>query len=142
MGNPRLSRERHIALIKDCLDAWNKADVEAVASFYCDDLDYRDPSVPQGITNKTEFVKYLKLLFKIWPKQSWILDHVYPHKNDGSFSVDYTFQFSNDKIAIRGRGIDLIIFKGDKTCVDHVYLNAEKWNNWITNELKSKELFY
>jgi hypothetical protein len=138
MENKISNRERYITLIKDCLDAWNRADVEAVASFYSDDLDYRDPSVPLGIKNKTEFVKYLKLLFKIWPSQSWILDKVYSHTTEGSFNVDYTFRFANEKTSIIGKGIDLIIFKDDKVCVNHVYLNAAKWNDWITNELKGK----
>lgn len=112
--------------------------MDAVASFYTDDLDYRDPSVPRGITGKAEFINYLKLLFGIWPKQSWILDHIYPHKENGSFTVDYTLEFANDKISIQGRGTDLIIFQGDKICVNHVYLNAQKWNGWVTTELKRK----
>ena len=67
MENSKLSRDQYVKIMNDCLKAWSQADVEAVASFYTDDLDYRDPSIPQGIKNKTEFVKYLKLLFKIWP---------------------------------------------------------------------------
>jgi hypothetical protein len=138
MENSKLTGERYISIMKDSLKAWSQADVDSTASFYCDDLDYRDPSVPQGITNKAEFVKYLKLLFKIWPKQSWILNNVYPHVNDGAFCVDYTFKFANDKTSISGCGMDLTIFKDDKICVNHVYLNAQKWNDWVTQELKSK----
>jgi hypothetical protein len=138
MGNLKLSRENYISIMKNCLKAWSQADVALVASFYCDDLDYRDPSVPQGITNKDEFIKYLKLIFSVWPSQSWILDNVYPHANDGAFSVDYKFQIANGKATIFGHGIDLMIFKNDKICLNHVYLNAEKWNDWMKNELKSK----
>jgi hypothetical protein len=138
MENSKISREHYISIMKNCLEAWSQADVELVASFYCDDLDYRDPSVPQGIRTKTEFVKYLKLLFKIWPIQNWVLNNAYPHENDGAFSVDYTFQIANDKAAIRGRGIDRTEFKGDRICLNHVYLNADKWNDWVINELKSK----
>ena len=138
MENSKLSREHYISIMKNCLEAWSQADAELVASFYCDDLDYRDPSVPQGIRTKTELVKYLKLLFKIWPIQNRVLDNVYLHENDSAFFVDYTFQIANDNTTIRGRGIDRTEFRDDRTFLNHVYLNAEKWNDWVTGELKSK----
>jgi hypothetical protein len=52
--------------------------------------------------------------------------------------VDYKFQIDNDKATIHGCGKDLMIFKNDKICLNHVYLNAGKWNDWMKNELKSK----
>ncbi len=132
----KLSHDHYVSIIKASMAAWDKADAELVASYYCDDLDYRDPSIPQGIKNKTDFIKYLKLLFKMWPSQKWVLEHAYPHENDSTFSAEYSFQIANDKATIRGCGMDLIIFKGDKTCVNHVYLNAVKWNDWVVSELK------
>jgi hypothetical protein len=138
MENKQSVREHYISIMRDCLQAWSDADVKRVASFYADDLDYRDPSIPNGIADKNEFIKYLKQIFSIWPSQSWVLDRVYSHENQGAFSVEYQFQIANDKAVIRGCGIDLTIFKGEKIVTNHVYLNPVKWNDWVTHELTRK----
>ena len=138
MENSKLSREHYVAFADAWLKAWSKADAELVASLYCDDIDYRDPSVPLGIKNKADFIQYLEVLFKAWPSQQWKLEHLYPHEENGSFSAEYSFQIANDKTAIRGRGMDLMVLKEDKICVNHVYLNADQWNSWVAAELKRK----
>jgi hypothetical protein len=81
----------------------------------------------------------LKAVFKVWPRQKWIPTKIMPHSEEGSFTAEYNFEFSNDKITIKGRGVDRIEFKGDKTFINHVYLSAEKWNDWIMNELKGNK---
>lgn len=126
----------YISLMKRCLEAWNQANAELVASFYSDNLDYRDPVMPQGISNKADFIKYLHLMFQVWPKQQWTPKNVMPHVTEGAFSVDYDFSFANNRTSITGHGIDRIEFKGDKISLNHVYLNAEKWKDWINLELK------
>ena len=136
MGKRKLSLDDYTTLMKNCLDAWNSADPEKVADYYTEDLDYRDPTVPDGIASRAEFIKYLKLIFKVWPIQEWVPRTVYPHAEDGSFSVDYEFKIANEKKTIRGRGIDRIVFRDDKIKLNHVYLNAEKWKEWISRELK------
>ncbi len=138
MENSNLSREHYIAFANDWLAAWSKADAEGVASLYCDELDYHDPSVPQGIKNKTDFIQYLKLLFKAWPSQQWKLENLYPHADQGAFSAEYSFQIANGKTAIRGRGMDLMVLKEGKICINHVYLNADQWNSWVAAEAKIK----
>ncbi len=69
MADKKFSKKEYEKLINDCMNAWSKADVELTASFYSDDLEYRDPMVPQGIIGKEEFIKYLKAVFKVWPRQ-------------------------------------------------------------------------
>jgi hypothetical protein len=124
------------AIIKSCLEAWNKADATLVASYYCDNLDYRDPTVPKGILNKNDFIKYLQQLFSVWPQQKWILKNVYPHSKEGSFTIDYDFRIANNITSIEGWGIDRMEFSGDKVRLNHVYLNADNWKDWVKNELK------
>jgi len=138
MENSKLSREHFIDITNAWLAAWSKADAQLVASLYCDDLEYRDPSVPQGIKNKADFIQYLELLFKAWPSQQWKLENLYPHEDRGAFSAEYSFQIANDKTTVRGRGMDLMVLKEDKVCINHVYLNADQWNGWIAAELKRK----
>lgn len=136
MKKTKLSIEDYTKLMTNFMAAWSKADIELTASFYADKLEYRDPSVPQGIFDKEAFKEYLKAVFKIWPRQKWVATSMIPHTTSGAFSIEYEFEFGNDKTTIKGRGIDRAELKGDKIILNHVYLNAEKWNKWITNELK------
>jgi ketosteroid isomerase-like protein len=79
MTEEKLSTDDYIKILEKCVAAWNRGDAEAVASFYTDNLDYRDPTVPDGITRKEDFINYLKLIFKAWPEQEWIGKMVMPH---------------------------------------------------------------
>src|SRR5688572_3416350 len=128
-----LKTEDYIRLMTECLHAWNKADAIATASFYAENLDYRDPTVPEGIHTRERFIKYLKILFRMWPEQEWLGKKVLPHAEPGSFSVCYNFRFANKKKSIQGFGMDRMEFEGDKIKLNHVYLNAEKWPQWIKN---------
>lgn len=136
MKRRQFSLDDYSGIMRSCLEAWNKADAELVASYYSDNLEYRDPSVPQGIFNKSEFIKYLQLVFSVWPQQKWVPKDIFPHDKEGSFSVDYDFRIANNTTSIQGCGIDRIEFTKDKVHLNHVYLNAEKWKEWIKNELK------
>jgi hypothetical protein len=133
MNKSELQRADYVAIMEGCVAAWNRGDAEGVASFYTDDLDYRDPTVPKGISNKGDFIKYLKLIFKVWPEQEWVGKEIMPHEKKGSFSVNYDFKFANGERVVKGNGIDRIEFRGDKICLNHVYLNADKWREWMSN---------
>jgi len=136
MTRRQFSLDDYSAIMKSCLEAWNKADAELVASYYSDNLEYRDPTVPKGIVNKSDFIKYLELIFSVWPHQKWVLKNIFPHEKEGSFSMDYDFRIGNNATSIQGCGIDRIEFADDKIRLNHVYLNADKWKEWIKNELK------
>jgi hypothetical protein len=136
MKRKQFSLDDYSAIMKSCLEAWNKADAELVASYYSDNLEYRDPTVPQGIFNKSHFIKYLQLVFSVWPEQKWVPKNIFPHDKEGSFSVDYDFRIADKTTSIQGCGMDRIEFTKDKVRLNHVYLNADKWKEWIKNELK------
>jgi ketosteroid isomerase-like protein len=136
MHKTGLSIEDYTTIIKKWLESWSKADLKQIASFYSDNFVYRDAAIPQGIFNKEEFIKYFQAVFKMWPRQKWISTNIMPHAIEGAFSVEYDFEFANDKTSIKGFGIDRVEFKGDKIILNHVYLNADKWTKWVTDELK------
>ena len=141
MENKPLAIADYVVIMNNCIQEWNRADAEAVASNYTDDLYYSDPSVPMGINGKEEFIKYLKLIFKLWPQQEWIPGESFEHKNGSSFSGCYRFKFANKDTEIKGYGMDIIEFADDKIRKNYVYLNAEKWNKWLKKELSQhKEL--
>ena len=61
MTRRQFSLDDYSAIMKNCLEAWNKADAGLVASYYSDNLEYRDPTVPKGIVNKSDFIKRLSV---------------------------------------------------------------------------------
>lgn len=135
MEHEKRSIDDYTRIMTDCLSAWNRADPELVASFYADELDYRDPTVPAGISTRKEFIAYLKLVFSVWPRQNWAPTHVMSHGKEGAFSIEYEFSIANDAATIRGSGMDRMEFTGGKISLNHVYLNADRWKVWIKREL-------
>ncbi len=121
----------YVEILENCLKAWNRSDAETTASFYSENMDYRDPNVPQGIKTRADFARYLRILFKKWPRQEWTVDTVLPHEKPGAFSVCYRFRFANKKREIGGFGMDRIEFEGNAIRLNWVYLNAKKWPEWI-----------
>lgn len=53
------------------LPAWTGNDPERLAAFYTDDVFYRDPTVPAGVSGKPEFVRYLRRLLGNNPDWVW-----------------------------------------------------------------------
>lgn len=129
--NTEYTLEDYQSFLQGIVNDWNKSDAKATASHYTEDLEYIDPNLPEGIHGRVRFMKYLKILFRLWPKQQWDGKITMPHQKPGCFSVSYDFMFANDKKTITGRGIDFIEFEGNLIRRNHVYLNADKWKDWI-----------
>jgi hypothetical protein len=127
--------ENYAKILLEVIAAWNRADPGAVASYYADDLEYRDPSVPAGINRKEDFIKYLSLMFRIWPQQEWVPGELFQHTDGKSITGMYRFRIANGKTEIKGLGIDYIEFEGNTIKKNYVYLNADKWNSWLKKEL-------
>jgi hypothetical protein len=121
-------------IVERWLSAWCRCDVDGVASFYTDPMEYRDPTMPGGISSMEMMKKYLALLFKKYPVQVWKEPVVMPHKREGFFTVTYSFKFGNDKMTIKGNGVDLMEFHGDKIFRNYVYLNTDSWADWLKSQ--------
>lgn len=118
-------------ILESCVDAWNQGDAEKVASFYTEDLDYRDPNVPSGIHSRKDFTRYLRILFRKWPVQAWEHAELIAHATEGCFSACYQFRFGNGRAFVEGRGMDRLEFAGSFIARNWVYLNAGEWPAWI-----------
>ncbi|MCB1321360.1 MAG: nuclear transport factor 2 family protein [Leptospiraceae bacterium] len=131
------------AILEQCVAAWNRSDAEGTASFYTDEMDYRDPNVPDGIHTRADFTKYLRLLFRLWPVQEWHEDELLEHAEKGCFTVCYRFRFANPRRSqsIQGHGIDRIEFRGSSIRRNWVYLNADAWRRWIKLESSGMQIY-
>jgi len=128
-----ISIQEYEQIMKDWLAAWNRSNPVDVSSFYHDELEYRDPTVPGGIFLKAKLIIYLKMLFRKWPEQEWKDSNIMPHKENGLFSATYSFRIGNGKKSVQGVGMDLIEFNGEKIVRNYVYLNSDQWPEWIKN---------
>jgi hypothetical protein len=135
METRTLEQHEYQAIMEAWLDAWNRSDPQGVASFYHERCDYRDPTVPNGISSPAKMARYLRILFRHWPIQEWKDTTVYKHAKPSAFSVCCTFRFANDTKEVKGTGMDLIEFEGDKVSKNYVFLNAEKWPEWIEKDM-------
>ncbi len=122
-----------VKILEDCVAAWNRGDAEGVAGYYAEEMDYRDPNVPDGIRKNADFARYLRILFRRWPSQAWDEAEVLAHAEAGCFSACYHFSFGNPRtgIWIRGTGMDRLEFEGEKIKRNWVYLNADRWGDWM-----------
>ncbi len=60
------------------LPAWSGNDPLMLASFYTDDLFYSDPTLPNGVTGKKDFVRYLLKLLANNPNWVWTQESAVP----------------------------------------------------------------
>jgi hypothetical protein len=60
------------------LPAWTGNDPRKLASFYTDDLFYSDPTIPEGVTGKEAFIRYLSKLLANNPDWVWMHESAIP----------------------------------------------------------------
>ena len=60
------------------LPAWTGNDPRKLASFYTDGLFYLDPTIPEGVTGKEAFVRYLSKLLANNPDWVWTHESAIP----------------------------------------------------------------
>jgi hypothetical protein len=60
------------------LPAWSGNEPLRLASFYTDDLFYSDPTLPNGVTGKKDFIRYLLKLLANNPNWVWTQESAVP----------------------------------------------------------------
>jgi hypothetical protein len=134
----RLNYSEYYAILEGCLAAWNRGDAKKTAAFYAEQMDYRDPNLPNGIKTRALFERYLRMLFKHWPIQEWNKTELIPHVEPGKFSACYSFRIANPKLnlEIKGTGMDRLEFKDQSIALNWVFLNAAAWPRWLSRDLE------
>jgi hypothetical protein len=60
------------------LPTWSGNNPPRLASFYTDDLFYSDPTLPNGVTGKADFIRYLSKLLANNPDWVWTQESAVP----------------------------------------------------------------
>jgi len=104
------------------LPAWTGNDPRKLASFYTDDLFYSDPTVPDGLSGKEAFIRYLSKLLANNPDWLWTHESAIPLENGflNKWRLDAPV---GDKI-ITCRGVCTVQMTGRLIYRNEVYFNT------------------
>jgi hypothetical protein len=104
------------------LPAWIGNDPRKLASFYTDDLFYSDPTVPDGLSGKEAFIRYLSKLLANNPDWVWTHESAIPLENGflNKWRLDAPV---GDKI-ITCRGVCTVQMAGELIYRNEVYFDT------------------
>lgn len=119
-----MTREEMLSHGERFLEAWNTQDVEAVVSFYSEDVSYRDPNTKGDVRGADAMRRYLTKLFSIWTMH-WSLREVYPLKETDGAAVLWhaTFKRAGETQTVEADGMDLVLYNGEKVKRNDVYFD-------------------
>jgi ketosteroid isomerase-like protein len=105
---------------RDWLAAWSDKDVPKLLEFYSNDVQYRDPAVPQGLTGQAALKTYLTQLFANTPPMRYEPETVWPI--EGGFCGRWycTIDLGNGKQS-QMRGFDLCRIENGRIVENEVY---------------------
>jgi len=102
----------------DWLRAWSEKDVPRLLGFYTEDTVYKDQQTAAGITGHAALGAYLTGLFGATPPMTYTPDEIWPTQNGYCGRWYCTIDG-----AVRLRGFDLVVLRGDKIALNEVYVH-------------------
>ena len=111
-------------LARRVLAAWNKQDVEEVASCYTNDCVYQDPNTRGPVVGQEALRRYLTKLFAGWRMQ-WYLREFFPFADGAGGAFLWHAQLTP---AAGGKtaeidGMDLVVLRGELLARNEVYFD-------------------
>lgn len=115
---------RYAEFAEKFLDAWNAQDVDAVLSFYADNVTYRDPNTKGNVEGADAMRKYLTKLFASWTMR-WSTREMYPlaDKDGAAFLWRASIRKSDGTQTVEVDGMDLVLIEGGKVKHNDVYFD-------------------
>ena len=111
-------------LNKRWLQAWSDKNVAALLAFYSDDVVYKDPQVPQGVTGQAQLGTYLKGLFDSAPPMRYDPEEIWLTPN-GYCGRWYCVIGEDQDAAPAMRGFDLCVLdSAGKIALNEVYVHT------------------
>jgi hypothetical protein len=119
------------------LPAWTGNQPEKLAEFYSDDCFYLDPSIPSGVTGKTELISYFKKLLSQNP--DWIWTQIEPIPMEGGFLNKWLAKIPVGQKVIECVGVCFVQFDNQgKIKRNEVYFDRSELISEIYKYNKSK----
>lgn len=103
------------------LATWTGNQPEKLIGFYTDDVYYRDPARPHGITGKQDLFVYFQKLLAKYPDWLWSIVETFPVKN--GFILKW--QAQKNSAAEKFFGLDIVELRDDKIMRNEVYFDPK-----------------
>lgn len=107
--------------VTEWLASWTGGNSEKILTFYHDDIFYRDPAHPQGISGKANFKKYLDKLLAKYPDWKWEVVSLEEGVN-GRFYLKWRATI----LDFQEEGMDLIEMKDGLISINEVYFDPTR----------------
>jgi ketosteroid isomerase-like protein len=119
-----MTKQQLIELSENFLEAWNKQDVEKVASCYTEDVIYSDPNTRGSVNGGDSMRRYLAKLFATW-KMHWELREVYPFCDTEGCALLWhaTIAKAGGEKAVEIDGMDLVLLENGLIKRNDVYFD-------------------
>ncbi|WP_188112842.1 nuclear transport factor 2 family protein [Mycobacterium simiae] len=111
-------------LSDDCLDGWNRHDVDDVVAWYDEPFVYRDPNTRGDIQRHDALRDYLTKLFERW-EMTWSTCEVFPFDGSDGAAVTWnaTFRLRTGPGRVDIRGIDILVLRDGKIARDDIFFD-------------------
>jgi hypothetical protein len=103
------------------LVAWTGNQPERLIEFYSDDVLYRDPARPDGITGKTALFDYLRKLLRKNPAWVWSAKEVIP--TGKGFVLKWTATIPVGPRTVIVEGLDIVEVSGEQISRNEVFFD-------------------
>jgi ketosteroid isomerase-like protein len=121
MGGTTMEKPEALALCDRWLPLWTGNRPEELSAVYSDDVFYRDPAKPDGITGRTALLAYLKRLLAPFPGWVWTAEDVFPI--EGGFVLRWKAKIPVGGMTVKEDGMDLVLVRDGLITRNEVYFD-------------------
>jgi len=110
-----------LKLCQTWLPLWTGNRPEHLVQVYAEDVFYRDPARPDGISGKRAFLDYLRKLLTTFPDWTWMADDVFPI--EGGFVLRWKARIPVGNMIVQETGMDLVLVENGRITRNEVYFD-------------------
>ena len=116
-----MNRNDALLFCQRWLPLWTGNQPERLIEVYSEDVFYRDPAKPDGITGKANLLAYLRKQLVSFPEWVWEAEDVFPI--EGGFALRWKATIPLGDAVIRETGMDLVLVQDGKVIRNEVYFD-------------------
>jgi hypothetical protein len=116
-----MDKPEALALCARWLPLWTGNRPEELAAVYAEDVFYRDPVKPEGITGNAALLAYFKKLLAANPAWVWTAEDVFPV--EGGFVLRWKAKIPVGGMTVHEDGMDLVLVRDSLVTRNEVYFD-------------------
>jgi len=113
-------------LAREFLDAFNRNDLDAVMAFFTDDAVYEEMNGRRDVGREAIRAAFEPQFNGEHGRLSFSEDDTFVDAEAGKVMSSWTLEVATDTRTTTLRGLDLLVFAGDRICLKQTYAKAAK----------------